>query len=71
MNISKILEGNQNQRGIFLGYEHKNGKDIKKAITQNQPIDWDGHIDGKQMYGLSPVKFIINLIIYHLVFLRS
>jgi|TARA_R110002020_G_scaffold273815_1_gene488991 hypothetical protein len=60
MNISKILEGNQNQRGIFLGYEHKNGKDIKKAITQNQPIDWDGHIDGKQMYGLSPVKFIKN-----------
>ena len=38
MNISKILEGNQNQRGIFLGYEHKNGKDIKKAITQNQTL---------------------------------
>ena len=61
MSISKILEGNENQRGIFLGYtKDKDGNDKKRAITQSQPIDWDGHIDGKQMYGLSPVKFKKN-----------
>ena len=61
MKFIDIHEGNQTKRGIFVGYyTNEKGELKKKAHEQPQSMDWDDHINGKQMYGLSNVKFIKN-----------
>jgi len=62
MKLEQILEGAIGQRGKFKGYlpPDINGEIKKDATYEYHHINWPEHYEGKNTYGLSPVKIIQN-----------
>ena len=53
MKIHELFQGNSDHRGVYNGVD-PNGK--KLAYEQSASFDWDAHLKGKLIQGLSPIN---------------